>query len=152
MAHYFYNAEQMQLTHLLKQLQKGDTLEVESILDLDMSLKDLTKLCSRAEKEGWVLMSTSEDIDTSDVLICAHLSWLRKLLELEQKRQRQKSKAAVRKAKQEGKDIGRPSKMSAAAKQEAVRMVKKEGWTVSDVARAFQVHPSTISRLVKHAS
>jgi DNA invertase Pin-like site-specific DNA recombinase len=49
-------------------------------------------------------------------------------------------------AKARGQSLGRPFKLTPHQRSEAIRR-RDQGETLSDIARSYNVHPSTISRL-----
>ena len=65
---------------------------------------------------------------------------------------RERTKAGLDAARQEGRVGGRRPKLSPQQQDEIRKMVAEGGKTAADAARLFKVHPSTVSRLLaRHA-
>jgi DNA invertase Pin-like site-specific DNA recombinase len=64
---------------------------------------------------------------------------------------KERTKAGLDAARQEGRIGGRPSKLTAQQKSEIRKMVSKGRKTAADAARLFKVHPATVSRLLARA-
>jgi DNA invertase Pin-like site-specific DNA recombinase len=71
--------------------------------------------------------------------------------EFERAMLRERTKAGLESARREGRIGGHPAKLNVSQRQEIVRLVMKGTKTAADVARLFQVHPATVSRLVSRA-
>jgi DNA invertase Pin-like site-specific DNA recombinase len=61
---------------------------------------------------------------------------------------RERTKAGLESARNEGRIGGRRPKLRPQQQQEIVRMVTTGKKTAADAARLFNVHPATISRLL----
>ena len=68
--------------------------------------------------------------------------------EFERAMLRERTKAGLDVARQEGRVGGRPPKLSAQQQSEIRKMVSRGDKTAADAARLFKVHPATISRLL----
>ena len=64
---------------------------------------------------------------------------------------RERTQAGLAAARKEGRIGGRPQKLRPQKRQEIVRLVRKGRKTAADAARLFDVHPATISRLLRRA-
>lgn len=65
---------------------------------------------------------------------------------------RERTQAGLAAARKEGRIGGRPQQLRPQQRQEIVRLVRKGRKTAADAARLFDVHPATISRLLRRAS
>ncbi len=68
--------------------------------------------------------------------------------EFEREMLRERTRAGLAAAKQQGRVGGRKPKLTAQQQKEVTRWVQSGEKSAADVARLFQVHPSTISRLM----
>ena len=68
--------------------------------------------------------------------------------EFERAMLRERTKAGLDAARQEGRVGGRRPKLSPQQQDEILKMVSKGGKTAADAARLFKVHPATVSRLL----
>jgi DNA invertase Pin-like site-specific DNA recombinase len=68
--------------------------------------------------------------------------------EFERAMLRERTKAGLESARNEGRIGGRRPKLRPQQQQEIVRMVTTGKKTAADAARLFNVHPATISRLL----
>ncbi len=72
--------------------------------------------------------------------------------EFERAMLRERTKAGLDAARQEGRIGGRRPKLSAQQQSEIRQMITKGDKTAADAARLFKVHPATVSRLLASAS
>ena len=68
--------------------------------------------------------------------------------EFERAMLRERTKAGLDAARQEGRVGGRRPKLSPQQQDEIRKMVAEGGKTAADAARLFKVHPATVSRLL----
>jgi len=68
--------------------------------------------------------------------------------EFEREMLRERTKSGLHTARAEGRTLGRPAKFNTHQKQEIVRLVKSGQQSAADAARLFNVHPSTVARLL----
>jgi DNA invertase Pin-like site-specific DNA recombinase len=71
--------------------------------------------------------------------------------EFERAMLRERTKAGLEAARQEGRIGGRPPKLTSNQRTEIIRMVSRGSKTAAEAARLFGVHPATISRLLLQA-
>lgn len=137
-----------ELHRALEQLRPGDVLMVWKLDRLTRSLKDFVHLLDRIDKAGARFKSDTENIDTSTPAgeILAHI--LSAFAQFERGITRERTRAGLDAARKKGRIGGRPSKLNQEQKEEARRMVASGEKSAADVARLFNVHPSTISRLM----
>ena len=72
--------------------------------------------------------------------------------EFERAMLRERTKAGLDAAREEGRVGGRRPKLSAQQQSEISRMVSSGEKTAAAVARLFKVHPATVSRLLARAT
>ena len=137
-----------ELHRVLDQLRKGDTLVVWKLDRLSRSLRDLLTILDRLDKEGIKFQSLTEAIDTSTPSGRAMMKMVGVFAEFERELIRERTKAGLDQARQEGRVGGRPRRLTEKQQQEAVEMIKSGRKTQADVARLFGVNPSTVSRLI----
>ncbi len=137
-----------ELQRLLGQLRKGDLVVVWKLDRLSRSLKDLLLTLEKIETAGASFLSLTEAVDTSTPAGRMMMQIVGSFAEFERAMLRERTKKGLEAARREGRKGGRKSKLTPQQKEEVVSMVKSGQKTAADVARLFQVHPATISRLL----
>jgi DNA invertase Pin-like site-specific DNA recombinase len=61
---------------------------------------------------------------------------------------RERTRAGLQSARQQGRIGGRKVKLTTKQRQEIITKVNAGQWSKSDAARLFSVHPSTVTRLL----
>jgi DNA invertase Pin-like site-specific DNA recombinase len=137
-----------QLQRLLEQLRPGDVLVVWKLDRLSRSLKDLLHLMEKITEAGAGFRSLTEAVDTTTPAGRMLMQMVGAFAEFEREMIRERTRAGLEAAQAEGRRGGRPRSLSAQQRTEAIKMVNSGRKSAAEVARLFQVHPSTISRLV----
>lgn len=137
-----------ELHSALEQLRPGDVLVVWKLDRLSRSLKDLLHVIDRIELAKAGFRSITEAIDTTTPAGRMMMQMLGAFAEFERAMTRERTRAGLDAARQKGRIGGRRSKLNQEQKEEARRMVARGEKSAADVARLFNVHPSTISRLL----
>jgi DNA invertase Pin-like site-specific DNA recombinase len=139
--------DRVQLRRLVDQLEAGDVLTVTRLGRLARSTRDLLnthaaitekKAGFRSLREAWA--------DTTTAHGRVMLTVLGGLAEFERELIRARTGDGRERAKARGQSLGRPFKLTPHQRSEAIRR-RDRGETLSDIARSYNVHPSTISRL-----
>lgn len=138
-----------ELAKVLDQLRHNDVLVVWKLDRLSRSLKDLLGIIERIDAAGAGFRSITEVIDTTTPAGRMLLQMIGTFAEFERAMIRERTLAGLDAARKRGKIGGRPTKLTAMQKAEARRMLDDGEKTAADIARLFNVHPSTISRLSK---
>lgn len=136
-----------ELHRLLEQLRASDVVVVWKLDRLSRSLKDLLVLLDRIEEAGAGFRSLTEAIDTTTAAGRMMMQMLGAFAEFERQMIRERTRAGLAAAREQGRIGGRPAKLSRQQETAALEMLD-DGKRQAEVARIFQVHPSTISRLV----
>ena len=137
-----------ELHRALDQLRAGDVLIVWKLDRLSRSLKDLLHILEKITDAKAGFRSLTEAIDTTTSAGRMMLQMLGAFAEFERSMVRERTRLGLLAAREQGRVGGRPPKLSANQQAEAIRMVNSGDKTVSDVARLFHVHRSSISRLI----
>jgi DNA invertase Pin-like site-specific DNA recombinase len=140
-----------QLHKALDHLRKGDVLVVWKLDRLSRSLKDLLHLLERVRDAGAGFRSLTEAVDTTKPAGRMLLQMLGSFAEFERAMIRERTRAGLAAARERGKVPGRKAKLSPAQQAEVIRLVQKGEKTAAEAARLFDVHRSSISRLVAKA-
>lgn len=138
-----------QLQELLRQLRNGDIVVVWKLDRLSRSLKDLLHLMERLGEAGAGFRSLTEAIDTTTPAGRMMMQMVGAFAEFEREMIRERTHAGLEAARAEGRIGGRPRRLSAQQRREAAEMVQSGRKSGAEAARLFNVHPSTISRLVQ---
>lgn len=137
-----------QLHKLLEQLRTGDTVVVWKLDRLSRSLKDLLTILEKIENTGATFLSLTEAIDTSTPPGRMMMQIVGSFAEFERAMLRERTKNGLEAARKEGRVGGRRPKLTKQQQEEIVSLVGSGQKTGADAARLFQVHPSTVTRLM----
>lgn len=137
-----------ELQRLLQQLRKGDGVMVWKLDRLSRSLKDLLLVLDKIESAGASFCSITENIDTSTPAGRMMMQIVGSFAEFERAMLRERTLNGLAVARQEGRIGGRRQKLTAQQQKEIVLLVTSGQKTGADAARLFQVHPSTVVRLL----
>jgi DNA invertase Pin-like site-specific DNA recombinase len=137
-----------ELHRLLGQLRKGDIVTVWKLDRLSRSLKDLLLTLEKIEEAGADFQSLTESIDTSTAAGRMMMQIVGSFAEFERAMLRERTKNGLEAARQEGRVGGRRPKLTPQQQKEIITFVTSGQKTGADAARLFQVHPSTVVRLL----
>lgn len=140
-----------ELHRLLDQLRKGDVLVVWKLDRLSRSLRDVLTIMERLADAKAGFRSLTEAIDTTTPAGRMMMQMVGAFAEFERAMLKERTKAGLEAARQEGRIGGRRPKLSLHQRAEITRMVSRGDKTAADVARLFSVHPATVSRLLAQA-
>lgn len=137
-----------ELHRLLDQLRPGDVVVVWKLDRLSRSLKDLLHLMERVEETEAGFRSLTEAVDTTTAAGRMLMQMVGAFAEFERSMIRERTRAGLEAARENGRIGGRPRKLSAHQRETAVELINSGTRSAAEVARIFRVHPSTISREV----
>ena len=140
-----------ELHQLLDQLQNGDVLVVWKLDRLSRSLRDVLTIVERLGEAKAGFRSLTEAIDTTTPAGRMMMQMVGAFAEFERAMLKERTKAGLEAARQNGRIGGRRSKLSAQQQTEIMRMVSRGNKTAADAARLFKIHPATVSRLLEKA-
>jgi DNA invertase Pin-like site-specific DNA recombinase len=135
-----------ELTRLLGRLVAGDVLVVWKLDRLSRSLKDLLLILERIGAVGAGFRSLTESIDTTLPAGRMMMQMLGAFAEYEREMVKERTQAGLKAARMQGRYGGRRPKFTQAQRAEILSMLAA-GRPAAEVARLFQVHRATISRL-----
>lgn len=141
--------ERPELHRLLGQLRKGDVLVVWKLDRLSRSLKDLLTLMEKIAHLGAGFRSLTESIDTTSPGGRMMMQIIGSFAEFERAMLRERTHNGLVSARERGRVGGRRPKLKPQQQEEVVRLVNSAKKTAADAARLFNVHPSTVSRLLQ---
>jgi DNA invertase Pin-like site-specific DNA recombinase len=142
-----------ELHRLLEQLRVGDIVVVWKLDRLSRSLKDLLMILEKIENADATFLSLTEAIDTSIPAGRMMMQIVGSFAEFERAMLRERTKNGLEAARKEGRVGGRRPKLTKQQQDEVVSLVTSGKKTGADAARLFQVHPSTVTRLLtRHRS
>jgi DNA invertase Pin-like site-specific DNA recombinase len=141
--------DRVQLRRLLDQLDAGDVLLVTRLDRLARSTRDLlnTFVAITERKAGFRSLGDAW-ADTTTAHGRLMLTVLGGLAEFERDLIRARTSEGHERAKARGVKLGRKPKLTEHQKREAIRRRDRDGETVREIARSYNVSHSTISRLV----
>jgi DNA invertase Pin-like site-specific DNA recombinase len=136
-----------QLRRLLAEIVPGDLVMVTRLDRLARSTRDLLNtLGAITGKKGGFRSLADAWADTTTAHGRLMLTVLGGLAEFERELIRARTGEGRARAKARGQSLGRPFKLTLHQRSEAIRR-RDRGETLTDIARSYNVHPSTISRL-----
>ena len=133
---------------LLDQLRHGDVLVVCKLDRLSRSLKDLLMLLEKVQLLGAGFHSLGEAIDTTTSAGRMMMQIVGSFAEFERAMLRERTRSGLLAARKEGRVGGRRPKLTPSQQQEIVQLVASGQKIAADAARLFNVHPSTVARLL----
>jgi DNA invertase Pin-like site-specific DNA recombinase len=137
-----------ELQRLLDQLRKGDVLVVWKLDRLSRSLRDVLIIMERLADAKAGFRSLTEAIDTTTAAGRMMMQMVGAFAEFERAMLRERTKAGLDAAREQGRIGGRRPKLSPQQQAEIRKMVTRGDKTAADAARLFKVHPATVSRLL----
>jgi DNA invertase Pin-like site-specific DNA recombinase len=115
---------------------------------LSRSLRDVLTIMERLGQAGAGFRSLTEAIDTTTAAGRMMMQMVGAFAEFERAMLRERTKAGLDAAREEGRLGGRGPKLSPQQQAEIRKMVTRGVKTAADAARLFKVHPATVSRLL----
>ncbi len=140
-----------ELHRLLGQLRKGDVVVVWKLDRLSRSLKDVLSLMEKIDQAGADFRSLTEVIDTTSPAGRMMMQIVGAFAEFERAMLRERTRSGLEAARKQGRVGGRRPKLKKQQQQEIVQLVNSGQKTAADAARLFNVHPATVSRLLRSA-
>ncbi len=137
-----------ELHRLLDQLREGDVLVVWKLDRLSRSLKDLLILLEKIQQAGAGFQSLTEAIDTTTAAGRMMMQIVGAFAEFERAMLRERTRCGLLAARKQGRIGGRRPKLTPLQQRQIVLMVESGQKTAADAARLFNVHPSTVARLL----
>ena len=141
-------ADRAQLRRLLDQLTTGDVMMVTRLDRLARSTLDLLHTLKGVADKGVGFRSLADVwADTTTAHGRLMLTILGGLAEFERELIKARTGEGRRRAKAQGKSLGRPFKLTAHQKAEAIARREKGEETLAEIGRSYNVSGATISRL-----
>src|ERR1700746_1531270 len=140
--------DRAQLRRVIETLEPGDVLMVTRLDRLARSTRDLLNtLAAITERKAGFRSLGDAWADTTTAHGRLMLTVLGGLAEFERDLRRARTSEGQARAKANGKTISRPHKLTPHQRREAIRRRDSGDETVREIARSFNVHHATISRL-----
>ena len=136
------------LHRMLDQLREGDVVVVWMLDRLSRSLKDFLLILEKTEKAGAGFRSVTEHVDTTTSAGRMMMQMLGSFAEFERSMIRERTRAGLAAAKDDGRALGRPRSLNDKQRREIADAVLSGRKSAADMARLFGVSPATISRIV----
>ena len=141
-----------ELHRMLDQLRDGDVVIVWKLDRLSRSLKDLLSIMEKIDAAGAGFRSLTEAIDTTTPAGRMMMQMVGVFAEFEREMIRERTRAGLERARKKGRHPGRKPKLSDDQRREIRDLVRSGKRTEAEAARLFNVHRSTISRVMREAS
>jgi DNA invertase Pin-like site-specific DNA recombinase len=137
-----------ELQKCLDHLREDDVLIVWKLDRLSRSLSDLLRILERVDRAGASFKSLTESLDTTGACGKLMMHMLGAFNEFERSIIRERTKLGLERARANGRIGGGRYKLTPEQQQQAITWVRSEEKTQGEVARFFDVEPSTISRMM----
>ena len=137
------------LSDVLDALQAGDTLIVWKIDRLSRSTVHLLLLLDELHKREIGFISVTQGIDTTTPIGRLIFGQLALFAEFEREQIRERTRAGMAAARERGKHLGRPFKLTGAQVAEASRHLETGEQTIGAVAKGYGVSSATLSRALR---
>jgi DNA invertase Pin-like site-specific DNA recombinase len=139
-----------ELENCLKALREGDTLVVWRLDRLGRNLADLVHIVGSLEARGVGFESLTEQINTNSPTGKLVFHLFASLAEFERNLIRERTHAGLKAARARGKRGGRPQKLQGKELAMAQSLMADPSNDVTEVAKQFRVHRSTLYRRAKN--
>lgn len=139
------------LADALARVKAGDVLVVWKLDRLGRSLPHLVEVVNGLREAGIGFRSLQEQIDTTSAGGRFYLHILAALAEFERELISERTKAGMASARRNGKNVGRPPKLTAAQVAHARELIDSGRETRAGVAALFGVDVSTLRRALLRA-
>lgn len=134
---------------LVEYVREGDVLVVYAIDRLGRDTVDVLNTVQLMQRKGVSIISLREGFDLNTPIGKAMLTMLAAMAEIERSNIRERQMAGIRRAKAEGRHLGRPRKADGV---EIKRWREANKASIKRTAQHFQVSESTVKRAVKSDS
>lgn len=128
---------------LLQSLTPGDTLVVWKLDRMSRSLKQLVDILQLLKDKKCFFKSVTEGIDTSSAFGEMVYNLLGVIAEFERRTIIDRTNAGLQAARSKGKKLGSKFKLTPGEIEE-LRGYRKDGFTISHIAKRFEIHPTTV--------
>ena len=135
-----------QLDLALKVLVKGDTLVVTRLDRLGRSLRDLANIAHEIEEAGAHLRVIEQSVDTSTSAGRAFFGMLAVFAQFEREIMRERVRAGLDHARQQGKRLGRPP--TAVHRAADAKRLFRQGNSKSEIARRLGIGRTSVRRFL----
>jgi DNA invertase Pin-like site-specific DNA recombinase len=137
-----------ELANCLKAVREGDTIVVWRLDRLGRNLGDLVQIVGSLEARGVGFESLTEQINTNSPTGKLVFHLFASLAEFERNLIRERTQAGLKAARARGRRGGRPKKLTDKEKAMAKTLMADPSNDVTEVAKQFGVHRSTLYRLL----
>ena len=135
-----------ELNRMIEHLRDGDVVVVTKYDRLSRSLLDLLSIVEAIREKGAGFRSLAEDIDTTTPAGRLVFHVFASIAQFERERISERTKEGLVAARKRGRVGGRPPALSQERRVEVARMRDQEGRGIAELARLFEVSPTTIRR------
>ena len=127
---------------------KGRVGQIAPDAHLSGILKDLLHILEKITEAGGGFRSITEHVDTTTSAGRMMLQMLGAFAEFERSMVRERTRMGLKAARERGRIGGRRPKLKPNQRAEVIKMVNDGAKSAAEAARLFNVHRSTISRLL----
>ena len=140
--------ERPKLQELLKHIRKDDTVVVWKLDRLSRSLKDLLFIMEQIENKSAGFKSLTESIDTTTSAGKMMMQMVGAFAEFERNMLKERTMKGLQYAREQGRIGGRKPILNSVQLKEVTKLHKK-GKSANEIAELFNVHKTTIYRVLR---
>ncbi len=137
-----------ELDRMMKEIQDGDTIVIESLSRLGRSVKNLAELAEEFNRRNIHLISLKESIDTTSPTGKLLFTILSSLAQFERDVLVERTREGLNAARARGRNGGRPKTDESAVKK-AVALYQTKQYTLKEIKDLTGVSSNTIYRAIK---
>jgi len=137
-----------ELEQMLETLQAGDEVIVTHLYVLADSTRHLIEMLEHMEARGATVWSLRENIRTSERASLSFLETARHLVQLQSDVISMSTRAGITKAKEQGKQTGRPRKADENVRR-AIAMYQSKNYSLADIREQTGISKSTLYRYLE---
>ena len=137
-----------ELDRMLKEIQEGDTVIIESLSRLGRSVKNLAELMEQFNSNNIRLISLKETIDTTSSTGRLLFTILSSLAQFERDVLVERTREGLNAARARGRSGGRP-KADEKALQKAIALYNTKQYSITEVTDLTGISKSTLYRAIK---
>ncbi|MBB5150281.1 recombinase family protein [Ureibacillus thermosphaericus] len=137
-----------ELSKMMEQLRRGDTVVIESLSRLGRSTKHLIELMENFNELGVNLISLKENIDTTTPTGKLVFNIFASISQFERDLISERTKEGLSSAKARGRKGGRPKKENASIKK-AIKLYNSKEYSIKEITEMTGVSKPTLYRYLK---
>lgn len=133
----------------LRHIRSGDTLVIYSLDRLGRTMIEVCTIVDELTKQGVLLISIKENIDTTNPMGRAMAQMVAIFAEMERERIRERVNTGLAAARARGRVGGRPAKLTQRQQEQVKTLYASKEHTLSSICEQFNISKPTLYKIVK---